>query len=104
MGVSHSTIAHSVMDLPLFWNLPSSTHLETYSPGTRSETTIMLMDLDFDNYVLFQKYVEAGRPYKDQKNFQNVVNPPLITGPVDTVLLDKLNCPGLHILLGTNLF
>ena len=50
--------------------------------------------------VLFKSYVEAGCPKKDQQNFQNFVNMPLVTGPGDSLVLMKLNIPGLHILIG----
>ena len=53
-----------------------------------------------DLFSWHQKYVDAGSPKKEQKCFQNIVNCPLITGPWDSLVLDKLNCPGLHILLG----
>ena len=50
---------------------------------------------------ILQSYVDAGCPSKRQKDFQNFVNSPLVTGPRDSFVLDKLNIPGLHIILGT---
>ena len=50
-----------------------------------------------------QKYDESGAQSRQQQFYQNVVNPPLITGPPDRVVLDLLNCPSLHILIGTKL-
>ena len=34
------------------------------------------------------------------KNYTNVVNPPLITGDDDMLLLDLINIPGLHVMTG----
>ena len=47
-----------------------------------------------------QKYVEAGSILKSAKEFSNCVQKPLITGNSGDCLIDKLNIPELHIILG----
>ena len=47
--------------------------------------------------------MESGASSKQQKHYQNVVNTPLITGPPDLLVIDLLNCPSLHILIGNYL-
>ena len=47
-----------------------------------------------------QAYCEAGSPYKRQMDFQNIVNPPLLTGDPDQLVLDILNLPSLHCFCG----
>ena len=44
--------------------------------------------------------MEAGSPKTNQKAFQNFVNKPLVTGPQKSLILERLNVPGLHILIG----
>ena len=57
----------------------------------------MIPQIMFD---FLQKYVEDGAKTKEQQHYQNVVNPPLITGPPEKPVLLLLNCPSLHILIG----
>ena len=49
---------------------------------------------------LFIRYVEDGSPKALAQNYTNVVNPPLITGDDDMLLLDVINIPGLHVMTG----
>ena len=53
-----------------------------------------------DLFYWHEKYVEDGAKSKQQQHYQNVVNQPLITGPPEKLVLDLLNCPSLHILIG----
>ena len=53
-----------------------------------------------DLYTWHQKYLEDGSKYQKQKLYQNIVNSPLITGPPDKLVLDLLNLPSLHLLIG----
>nr|XP_047132589.1 uncharacterized protein LOC124811278 [Hydra vulgaris] len=46
------------------------------------------------------KWIAAGENIAKAKNFSNVVNPPLLTGNVTKKILEIVNKPGLHILLG----
>nr|XP_047135292.1 uncharacterized protein LOC124812537 [Hydra vulgaris] len=46
------------------------------------------------------KWMAAGGNIAKAKNFSNVVNPPLLTGNVTKKILEIVNIPGLHILLG----
>ena len=45
-------------------------------------------------------FVDGGANKKTQKRFQNVTNPPLLTGSDDKLVLDILAVPELHLLLG----
>ena len=47
-----------------------------------------------------EKYVEAGCPKKNRKSYQNYVNKPLVTGPHESLILERLNILSLHILIG----
>ena len=47
-----------------------------------------------------QKYVDAGSNRKTQARFENCVNPNLLAGDSDTVVMDCLNMPELHLLIG----
>ena len=53
-----------------------------------------------DLYTWHQKYLMDGSKYQKQKLYQNFVNSPLVTGPPDRLVLDLLNLPSLHILIG----
>ena len=53
--------------------------------------------------ILSQKYVEAGADPKKQQQFQNVTHPPLITASLEKLILESLNVPELHLLLGTDI-
>ena len=44
--------------------------------------------------------MDGGSNYKKQKDYQNIVNPSLINDPADKKVLDLLNIPSLHILIG----
>ena len=46
------------------------------------------------------KWLAAGGKHKDLKKFQNVMHKPLLTGNPDSEIIELLNVPGLHILLG----
>ena len=66
------------------------------SPYLENGTLYTLADLlDFH-----QKFVNSGSNSKTQKNFDNVTNPPLITSPVETQIIEILCVPELHLLLG----
>lgn len=47
-----------------------------------------------------QKYLENGGKKKEAKEFQNVIHQPLIIGDPGTKVIEILNIPGLHIILG----
>ena len=47
-----------------------------------------------------QKYVENGSNKKRAKNYQNVVNPPLLTGKESTKTIEVLNISELHCMTG----
>ena len=47
-----------------------------------------------------QKYEDAGKPHKKQKEYNNVINPPLLSGPLDRRIIEFLNIPSLHLFLG----
>ena len=49
---------------------------------------------------LHQSYVEAGSNRATQKRYQNCVSPNLLAGDPETLVLDCLNVPELHILIG----
>ena len=53
-----------------------------------------------DLYALHQAFVDTGSPYLRQSNYQNIVNIPLLTGDPERLVLDMLNPPSLHLLLG----
>ena len=67
------------------------------SPYTSTEYQLYIIE---DLYSWHMKYLEDGSKYKKQKEYQNIVNCPLITGPPDKKVLDLLNLPSLHILIG----
>ena len=46
------------------------------------------------------EWISAGGKLKEAKYYQNVVHPPLLTGKPDSKILELINIPGLHILLG----
>ena len=46
------------------------------------------------------QYVSAGEPHKNARMFQNVVNPPLITGQPDDTILSILFPPENHLMTG----
>lgn len=48
----------------------------------------------------YEQYKESGFDKTHAMNFQNVINPPLITGDPDIPIFKLINIPGLHILLG----
>ena len=45
-------------------------------------------------------YLNAGEPHKDAKEFLNVINDILLDGPDDCLVIDIINLPELHIMLG----
>ena len=49
---------------------------------------------------LHKKYVEDGLPSKKQAHYQNVVNEPLLCGEEQELVIDKLNPPSLHLIIG----
>ncbi len=49
---------------------------------------------------LVGQFDKAGRPWKKAMKFQNSVNKPLLQGPPDTLILDLLPPPELHLMLG----
>ena len=51
-------------------------------------------------FVHFKEFVEDGSPVKKQKDYQNVINAPLITGRPDQTVMETLCLPELHLLLG----
>ena len=53
-----------------------------------------------DLQVLHQSYVEAGSNRKNQARYQNCVHPHILAGSPDTLVLDILNVPELHLLIG----
>ena len=55
-----------------------------------------------DCFAWHQAYIAAGSNAK-QMDFQNFVNQPIITGPSDKLVLDLINLPSLHMLLGNSL-
>ena len=48
----------------------------------------------------FEEFVEDGSPVKKQKDYQNVIKAPLITGRPDQSVMEILCLPELHLLLG----
>ena len=53
-----------------------------------------------DLYAWHQSYLDAGSPYHRQSDYQNIVKIPLLTGDPDRLVLDMVNPPALHLLLG----
>ena len=69
----------------------------------------MASPYDSEDYLLYtlgdllrwhQKYQGAGKPHKKQSEFNNFINPPLLSGPLDRKIIEFLNIPSLHLLLG----
>ena len=56
------------------------------------------MDVQHYNINILQQFIESGS--KKQSDFENVVNPPLITGDPDKKLIDVSCDSELHLLLG----
>ena len=50
--------------------------------------------------ILFKDFVDNGANLRQQKNFQNVVNSPLLTGDESTKVIEIISVPELHLLLG----
>ena len=50
---------------------------------------------------LHSQFIESGANPKTQKDFQNVVHPPLIVASPDQLILGTLALPELHLLLCT---
>ena len=48
----------------------------------------------------YNLFMENGAEWKHSKDYKNVTNPPLITGEDDTLMLDILFLPELHIMTG----
>ena len=46
------------------------------------------------------KYVLDGSPVKKQQLYQNITNPPLLTGEPTQLILKMLAVPELHLLIG----
>ena len=53
-----------------------------------------------DLAALNEHYVDAGSDSRQQKDYENVVNPPLLQCQPDELVLDLLPVPQLHLLLG----
>ena len=53
-----------------------------------------------DLHTLHLKFEEAGADKKKQKEFQNVVNKPLLQGELNVLIIGSLAVPQLHIMLG----
>ena len=47
-----------------------------------------------------QKFIDSGGNKKNAKNYQNVINKPLLTGEDNTKTLEVLNPPELHLMTG----
>ena len=47
--------------------------------------------------------MEAGEEPKKQQLFDNVTHPPLLTSPLEKLIIETLNVPELHLLLGIEL-
>ena len=69
----------------------------------------MASPYDGEDYLLYtlgdllrwhQKYHKAGKPHKKQSQFNNIINPPLLSGPLDRKIIELLNIPSLHLFLG----
>ena len=56
----------------------------------------MLIDL----FSVSQAYLDGGSKYSKQMDYQNFVHKPLITGEYTQQVLDIINLPSLHMLLG----
>ena len=50
--------------------------------------------------ILFKDFVDNVANLRQQKNFQNVVNSPLLTGDESTKVIEIISVPELHLLLG----
>ena len=50
--------------------------------------------------LFVQGFVEGGSDLKTQRQFQNVVNQPLLTGGLDKKVIEIICVPELHLLLG----
>ena len=98
------------MDVPFApWQVPTPAPATNFTPleicmsGTRYIVISNLKGLinySANSVKSLQKYLDHGSDYKNQKHFHNFVNSPLVTGPADKLVLDLLNLPSLHILLG----
>ena len=51
-------------------------------------------------HQLYDAYMTAGSKKKNQADFQNIVNPPLLEGPGEAQILGLLAPPELHLMLG----
>ena len=69
----------------------------------------MASPYDSDTYQLYtlgdilrwhKKYEDDGKPHKKQKDYNNFINPPMLSGPLDKRIIEFLNIPSLYLLLG----
>ena len=47
-----------------------------------------------------QDFVQAGSKKAQAMKFSNIINEPLLTGDPDTLVLQLINIPELHLLIG----
>ena len=52
------------------------------------------------HYGLLQRFCEDGKPIKRAQEYMNVINPSLINGADEDLVMDIVNCPELHIMEG----
>ena len=85
--------------------LPLKISHATYIPlgnaiiGTRLEIGKFIVHFVY-LFFLHKAYIDAGCPKKKEKEFQNFTHPPLLTGDPEQLVLDVINIPSLHILIG----
>ena len=54
----------------------------------------------FYQFISYQKFIDSGSDLKKQQQFENVTHPPLITSSLEKLVIESLNVPELHLLLG----
>ena len=61
-----------------------------------SYNLLMIKDLE----RLHEQFIKSGSCKKDQSNFQNFVHPHLLVGDSEVYVIDIINVPELHLLIG----
>ena len=78
----------------------SSKHCCPYCTGSSPWLSDTTSNTIGSLWASFNLYVEKGSNLKQAQKFNNVVNPPLLTGPDTTKVLSIVNFPELHVLTG----
>ena len=72
-------------------------YCEGKSPWDKKEKHLTIGSLN----EWYQNFLDSGKDVKKAKKYQNVINPPLLTGDNNTKTLDVLNISELHCLTGS---